>query len=306
MQELQKTLGGTYSFEGKGLHSGLKVQMTIRPSEENTGIRFLRTDIGKDAFIEANVDYVTHTQRGTTLENNGARVSTIEHVLSALWALGVDNAIIELDNYEVPILDGSALPYVNAITKDSLVEQKALRKVYNIEETIQYKDEQSGSELIISPADDYSIDVTIDFNSKVLGVQKFHFDSSIDYVTQIAPCRTFVFLHEIEFLFNNNLIKGGDLENAIVIAEKPVPQETLDKMAKLFNVEKLEKVPSGYLNNLQLHFPDECVRHKLLDIIGDFALIGIRINGKVFANKSGHKINTSMAKLIRQKALNKI
>lgn len=304
MQDNQKTLKKSYSFEGKGLHSGLKVNMTISPAPINTGIKFLRTDISPDSYISAVVDYVTHTQRGTTLEKGEIRISTLEHILSAFWGLGVDNAIIAIDNYEVPILDGSAKPYTDAIMQDGLLIQDAKRHYYNVKEKIYFKDEKSGSELTILPDDHFSVDLTIDYNSKVLGLQSAHFDLNTDFVKEIAPCRTFVFFHELEFLLKNNLIKGGDLENAIVIVEHDVPTDELNRMATLFNVERVERVPEGYLDNVKLHFQNECARHKLLDVLGDFALIGNRINGRVIASKSGHQINTKVAKLIRSELLN--
>lgn len=300
MSEKQKTLNKVYQFEGKGLHSGVISRMKIRPSEENTGIRFLRSDIGPDAYIEAISDYVTYTQRGTTFEKGQIRISTAEHLLAAFNGLGIDNAIVELDSFEVPILDGSALPYTNAILKDGLAEQAAERLYYSIPEQISYRDEKSGSEITVLPADSFSVDLTIDFGSRVLGVQKAHYDENTDFASQIAPCKTFVFFHELEFLFKNNLIKGGDLENALVIVENPVEEEELSRMAEIFNVEKIKRLESGYLDNVSLHFDNECARHKLLDILGDFMLVGHRIKGKIIASKSGHKINTTVARIIRE------
>lgn len=301
---MQKTLLKSYTFEGKGLHSGLHVKMIIEPAPEGTGIVFVRDDIGKDASVAAVVDFVTHTERGTTLEKGEIRVSTIEHILATFYGLGVDNAFIHLDNYEAPIMDGSAKPFVEAIEKDGLKIQKVPRKVYVVKEKINFVDEKSGAELTILPSDDFSIDLMVDYNSKVMGRQTAYYTSSTNFAKEIAPCRTFVFFHELEFLFKHNLIKGGDLENAIVIVEHPVPQEELDRMVKLFNVEKIEVVPEGYLDNVKLRFPNECARHKLLDVMGDFSLIGFRLQGKVIASKTGHNINTQMAKLIRNKAIN--
>lgn len=306
MQDNQNTLKKSYIFEGKGLHSGLKVKMTISPAPVNTGIIFIRQDLGDDVRIPAVVDFVTHTQRGTTLENGEAKVSTIEHILSTFVGLGVDNAYIYLSSFEAPIMDGSAKPFAEAISADGLQMQDALRKYYTIKEKIHFQDPKTGSELTILPSDDYSIDLSIDYNSHVLGVQRASYSSKTDYLKEIAPCRTFVFFHELEFLFNNNLIKGGDLENAIVIVEHSVPQDTLDKMAALFNVRRIERVPEGYLDNIKLRFPNECARHKLLDVMGDFSLIGYRIKGRVIANKSGHQINTQVAKLIREAALKEL
>jgi len=303
MVQYQHTLKKIYSFEGKGLHSGQKVQMRLLPAPENTGIQFLRKDVSDNACIPAIVDYVTMTNRGTTLEKDGLRVSTIEHVLSCLYAMKVDNAVIELDNFEVPILDGSALAYATEISKDGLQEQKAGRRCYTVRETLHFQDEKSGAELTIEPAESFSADLTIDFNSKVIGVQTAHFDENMNFASEIAPCRTFVFFHELEFLFSNGLIKGGDLENALVIVENPVPDETLGKMASLFNVKTVGVKPDGYLDNVVPRFPNECARHKMLDILGDFSLVGYPIKGKITAYKSGHKINTEMAKLIRASML---
>lgn len=297
----QRTLKREYRFEGKGLHSGLHVVMTVAPAPADHGIVFFRKDIAEDAYIEALADYVTYTQRGTTLEKGDIKISTIEHILSALTGLGVDNALITLDSFEAPILDGSALPFVQAFMPDGTVEQDAPKNYYEVKEPIHYKDEQTGSELTLLPADDYIIDLSIDYNSSVLGIQKAYFDKNTDFATEIAPCRTFVFFHELEFLFNNNLIKGGDLENAIVIVEKPVADEELERMASLFNVKTVTRLPSGYLDHIKLHFPNECARHKLLDIIGDFTLIGRPLKCKVIAEKSGHKINTCVAKIVREK-----
>jgi len=299
MAAYQNTLKKIYAFEGKGLHSGQRVRMRLLPAPEDTGIRFLRIDVADDAYVPAVVDYVTMTTRGTTLENNGIRVSTIEHVLSCLYAMGVDNAVIELDNYEVPIMDGSASAYAEAVMADGLQVQNAPRKSFTVTETLHFQDEKTGADLVIEPSDSFSADLTIDFNSRIIGVQTFHFDENTDYSREIAPCRTFVFFHELEYLFSKGLIKGGDLENALVIVEHPVSKETASKMAALFNVENIEVKPNGYLDNVVPHFQNECVRHKMLDMLGDFSLVGYRIKGRIVAYKSGHKVNTEMAKLIR-------
>lgn len=272
--------------------------MTLKPAPENTGIRFVRTDLG-GVFVDALADNVTETSRSTTLSSNGAEIQTLEHVISALTGMGIDNVIIEIDSKEVPILDGSARFYAEAIAKDGLVEQNAERKYINISETLELKDEKTGSWIKVEPAGRPSIEVTVDFGSKVLGVQSAYWDEDVDYAGQIASCRTFVFFHEIEYLFSNNLIKGGDVDNAIVIVEHPVSEEQLDRMSKLFNRPTLG-IKEGYLNNLELHFPNECGRHKLLDVIGDLRLAGGFINAKVTAFKPGHLINTNAAKAIRR------
>lgn len=292
----QHTVCKSYQFEGKGLHTGLVAKMTIKPAPENTGIRFVRTDLG--VAVDALAENVTSTARSTTISIDNAEVHTIEHVVSALTGLGVDNAIIEINNKEVPILDGSAKYYAESICRDGLLEQSIERKYLNIRQNIELKDEKSGSWIKIEPADRPSIDVTVDFDSKVLGVQNVKWDESVDYASQIAVCRTFVFFHEIEYLFANNMIKGGDVDNAIVIVEHPVSDEQLKRMSQLFNQPALS-IEKGYLNNLELHFRNECGRHKLLDMIGDLRLAGGYLNAKITAFKPGHTINTNAAKAIR-------
>lgn len=299
----QHTLKNKYTFTGKGLHTGKMANMTIEPAPENFGIKFRRIDIGEDAVIEALVDYVTTTSRGTTLEKGDIKISTLEHLMAALYGLEIDNALICIDTQEVPILDGSSKPYVKQICKDGLQEQSAKRTCIEFKEKIVYTDEQTGSEIVIMPDDHFSVDLMIDYNSKVLGNQYARFDSKTNFATDIAPCRTFVFFHELEPLFKNNLIKGGDLDNAIVIVENPVPQSELDRLATLFKVETLERAPEGYLNHLELRFSNECARHKLLDIMGDFSLVGYPIKAKVVGYKSGHKINTIVAKALRAVAI---
>lgn len=300
MTERQHTLKCKYTFKGKGLHTGRNVTMVLEPAPAGHGIKFKRTDIGEDAVIDALVDYVTTTARGTTLEKGDVKISTLEHLMATFNGLGIDNALVSIDAQEVPILDGSAKPYVEAICKDGLVEQDATRKYVELKEKIVYKDEKSGSEIVIMPDDHFSVDLMIDFNSKVLGNQYSRLDENTDFAKDIAPCRTFVFFHELEPLFKNNLIKGGDLDNAIVIVEHPVPQEELDRLAGVFNTSSLERAPEGYLNHLELRFQNECARHKLLDLIGDFSLVGAPIKAKVIAYKSGHRINTEVARIVRK------
>lgn len=298
----QQTLINNYTFEGKGLHTGKISKMTLRPAPENTGIVFVRTDLGVQ--IEAVAENVTSTARSTTISKSGASVSTIEHLMSALTGLGVDNAIVEIDNEEVPILDGSAKFYLDAIVPDGLNLQNAEKTYVEIKEKIELKDEKTGSWVKIEPAENTSYDLTVDFNSKVLGVQTAHYDENTDYAFEIGKCRTFVFFHEIEFLFNNNLIKGGDVDNAIVIVEHPVTKEQVDNVAAHIGKTGIEVNESSYLNNLTLHFPNECGRHKLLDLIGDLRLSGGFLKGKITAFKPGHTINSEIAKLIR-KTVNK-
>ena len=296
---LQHTVKKSYLFEGKGLHTGKIAKMVINPAPVDTGIRFRRTDIGEDAIVEALAENVTSTARSTTIACGEASVSTIEHVLSALTGMGVDNALIDIDNVEVPILDGSAKPYIEAMWNDGFEAQDAPRRYIELKEAVEIRNEEKGSVVRIEPADEFSYDIKIDFNSRVLGVQHALWDDSVVYAEEIGTCRTFVFFHEIEFLFNNNLVKGGDVDNAIVIVEHPVTDEQVERMSQLFNVPALKVREDGYLSNLVLRFPNECARHKLLDLIGDLRLCGGFLKAKVTAEKAGHGINTTAAKQVR-------
>ena len=296
--QLQQTLRKNYIFEGKGLHTGRVARMTVCPAPVDTGIIFKRTDIGSDAIVEALAENVTSTARSTTISKGEASVSTIEHILSALTGMGVDNALIEIDNVEVPILDGSAKPYIDAIWKDGFQEQDAPRRYIELKETVEVVNEK-GSVVRLEPADEFSYGIKIDFNSRVLGVQHAQWDSTVVYPEEIGVCRTFVFFHEIEYLFNNGLVKGGDVDNAIVIVEHPVTKDQVENLSRLFNKPALEVSENGYLNNLQLRFNNECARHKLLDLIGDLRLCGGFLKAKVTAEKAGHGINTTAAKKVR-------
>ena len=296
--QLQQTLRKNYIFEGKGLHTGRVARMTVCPAPVDTGIIFKRTDIGSDAIVEALAENVSSTARSTTISKGEASVSTIEHILSALTGMGVDNALIEIDNVEVPILDGSAKPYIDAIWKDGFQEQDAPRRYIELKETVEVVNEK-GSVVRLEPADEFSYDIKIDFNSRVLGVQHAQWDSTVVYPEEIGVCRTFVFFHEIEYLFNNGLVKGGDVDNAIVIVEHPVTKDQVENLSRLFNKPALEVSENGYLNNLQLRFNNECARHKLLDLIGDLRLCGGFLKAKVTAEKAGHGINTTAAKKVR-------
>lgn len=295
----QKTLGKSYSFEGKGLHSGAYAHMSVGPAPVDTGIRFVRTDLG-GLCVDALGENVSSTSRSTTISSGKASVGTIEHILSALTGLGVDNALIEIDAPEVPILDGSARIYMEAMASDGLQEQEAERKWVELKEEIFLKNIKTGSFIRVTPAEEPSFDITIDFNSRVLGVQKIHWDLSVDYPSEIAPCRTFCFLHEIQLLATLGLVKGGDVENAIVVVEKPVRQAALSRLARRFGQPELSVTPEGYLSNLQLRFPDECGRHKMLDILGDLRLSGGFVKAHVEAYKPGHSINTHAARNIRK------
>ena len=296
----QRTLKKNYSFKGKGLHTGKPVNMTVKPAPANTGVVFVRTDILQSPVIEALACNVSKTDRSTSLCNkDGIAVFTVEHILSALTGLGVDNAIIELDNIEVPIMDGSARKYAVLIGKDGTVEQDAPRKFINIDKPIEITD-PSGAYVKIEPAEEADYDLTIDFGSHVLGVQRAHWDNDVDYISQIAPCRTFCFFHEVEFMLANNLIKGGDIYNAIVVMEKPISDKQLQMMRDKFEMPQLDVTPKGYLNNIKLHFANECGRHKMLDLIGDLRLWGGFLNAKLTVYKSGHTINTAAARAILQ------
>ncbi len=299
MTQLQQTVRKSYSFEGKGLHTGKVAVMTIKPAPADTGIRFRRTDLGENAYVDALAENVSSTARSTTISNGKASVSTIEHVLSALTGMGVDNALIDIDNVEVPILDGSAKPYIEAIWKDGFEQQEAPRRYIEIKETIEIRNDEKGSVVRIEPAEEFSYEIKIDFNSRVLGVQTAQWNDTVSYPGEIGTCRTFVFFHELEFLFNNGLVKGGDVDNAIVIVEYPVTEEQVERMSRLFAVPALEVREDGYLSNLVLRFPNECARHKLLDLIGDLRLAGGFLKARITAEKSGHGINTTAAKQVR-------
>ena len=297
MQLKQQTLAGPISFSGKGLHTGVTVNMTVHPATDNHGIVFRRVDLEGTPTVPALCEYVTDTSRGTTIEKGEAKVSTIEHIISALWTMGVDNALIDIDGPETPIMDGSAREYVEKIQQTGLVEQKSPRKYYEVTEKQVYTIPDKGVAIIIYPDDEFTVSVHIDFNSKVVGNQYATLDMYSKYTEDIAPCRTFCFLHELEPLLKMNLIKGGDLDNAIVVVENPVSDEQLEHLKKVFNKDDI-RVTGGYLNNLELRASNELARHKLLDLLGDFALLGMRIKGRVWASRPGHYANTEFMKQI--------
>ncbi len=294
----QQTLKAPLTFSGKGLHTGLQVTMTVKPAEVNSGIRFRRVDVEGCPVIPALCDYVTDTSRGTTIEQNGVRVSTIEHIMSALWTLGVDNAEIDINAPETPIMDGSAREYAAAITEVGLEEQPAERQYFQVTEKMVYTIPEKGVAIILYPDDEFSVSLHVDYNSKVIGNQYATFIPGDDYAAKISPCRTFVFLHELEPLMKMNLIKGGDLDNAIVVVENPVSEEQLEHLKKIFNKQDI-RITGGYLNNLELRFNNELARHKLLDLLGDFALLGRRIKGRVWATRPGHFANTEFMKQVK-------
>lgn len=297
----QKTLAKEFTISGKGLHTSCLVTATFKPAPEDYGIKFKRVDVESQPIIEADALLVGDTSRGTVLMKDDVRLSTIEHALAAIIGMDLDNVLIEIDNEEMPILDGSSKLFVEAIEKVGIIEQNVEREFFQITEKISYKDPQTGSEISILPNDDFSINTLISFDSRVLNNQ-FASLSSLDYFkTEIASCRTFVFVRELEFLLKHNLVKGGDLDNAIVIMDKDMSTEELQHIASLFNHKGEIKVhESGILNNLDLQFDNECARHKLLDVIGDLALVGVRLKGHVVATKPGHRVNTELAKLVRK------
>ena len=291
----QRTLAAPIAFEGKGLHTGLQVNMRVCPAEDNTGIVFRRVDLEGCPEVPALCEYVTDTSRGTTIEKGAAKVSTIEHIMSALWTLEVDNAVVEINAPETPIMDGSAREYAARILEVGTVEQSAERKYYEVTEKQVYTLPEKGVAIVIYPDDEFSVSVHVDYNSKVVGNQYSTYNTEDDYAEKIAMCRTFVFLHELEPLMKMNLIKGGDLDNAIVVVENPVSSEQLDHLKKIFGKNDIE-ITGGYLNNQQLRANNELARHKLLDLLGDFALLGMRIKGRVWATRPGHFANTEFMK----------
>ncbi|WP_372754922.1 bifunctional UDP-3-O-[3-hydroxymyristoyl] N-acetylglucosamine deacetylase/3-hydroxyacyl-ACP dehydratase [Mariniflexile sp.] len=292
----QKTIKNEVSLTGVGLHTGKNVTLTFKPSEVNTGLAFKRVDLEGQPIIEADANFVTNTQRGTCIEKNGVTIQTSEHVLAALVGLDVDNIIIELNASEPPIMDGSSKFFVEAIEKAGLVDQDAFREEYVITDIVSYIDEDSGSEILVMPSKEYQITTMVDFGTKVLGTQNATLNQISDFKAEISNARTFSFLHEIEMLLQNGLIKGGDLNNAIVYVDKPLSAETMEKLKVAFKKESIAVKPNGILDNLTLHHPNEAARHKLLDVLGDLSLVGTRIRGKVIANKPGHFVNTQFAK----------
>lgn len=296
----QHTLSKSISIKGTGLHTGILVEMNLKPANPGFGIQFQRTDLPGQPIIKADCDLVTDTSRGTTLQVGEAKVSTVEHILAALVGMGIDNVLIEINGPEIPIMDGSSAPFIQFIEEAGVEEQDAAKAWYSIDENIYLYDEKKRVEMVAMPAIDYQITTLIDFNSPVLGTQHAGLKSIKDFKTEIAPCRTFVFLHELEMLLDNNLIKGGDINNAIVVVDKPLIDGEMERLAKTFKREKIEVKSEGYLNNLELRFPNEPARHKLLDVVGDLALIGYPIKARIIANRPGHSTNVEFAKKIKQ------
>lgn len=292
----QRTIAKEATLTGVGLHTGEKVTMKFLPAPENHGYAFKRIDLEGEPIIEADANYVENTQRGTNLEKKGVKIQTPEHVLAALVGLEIDNVLIELNSPELPIMDGSSKFFVEALEEAGVVEQEKEREEYIVKDVISYKDEATGSEITIIPSDEYQVTTMVDFGTKVLGTQNATLLRLSDFKEEISNARTFSFLHELEMLLEHGLIKGGDLNNAIVYVDKEISDETMKKLEKAFDKEKLSVKPNGILDNLTLHQPNEAARHKLLDVIGDLSLTGIRIRGKVIANKPGHFVNTQFAK----------
>ena len=292
----QKTIKTEISLTGVGLHTGKEVKMTFKPAPVNNGFTFVRVDLEGHPIVEADANYVVNTQRGTNLEKLGVKIQTPEHVLAALVGCDLDNIIIELNASELPIIDGSSKYFVEALETVGFEEQNAKRNVYVVKEVISFTDEASGSEILVMPSDHYCVTAMVDFGTKILGTQNANMKSIADFKTEISQSRTFSFLHELEFLLEEGLIKGGDLNNAIVYVDKEISASTMENLKRAFGKDEITVKSNGILDNLTLHYPNEAARHKLLDVIGDLALIGTKIQGKVIANKPGHFVNTQFAK----------
>ncbi|MDR2927406.1 MAG: bifunctional UDP-3-O-[3-hydroxymyristoyl] N-acetylglucosamine deacetylase/3-hydroxyacyl-ACP dehydratase [Cytophagaceae bacterium] len=301
MAEKQHTIGKQVSLSGLGLHTGVNATLTLFPAEENYGYRFKRVDLPDAPVIRALIDNVSYTERGTVLKEGNAMVSTTEHCLAALRGMGVDNCLIEVNGPEVPILDGSSQIFVKAIVEAGIVEQEAEREYFEVREKMMIEDPETGGYIIALPDSRFSVQIMITFDKSLLLANQFATLEKIeDFEKEISACRTFVFLHELEPLLKNNLIKGGSLDNAIIIIDKPVEQKELDRLAALFDKPTVEVKPTGILNNLDLHFTNEPARHKLLDVLGDLALAGLPVKGRIIANKPGHKINAEFTKIVRK------
>lgn len=300
MSDKQKTLRQEVSLSGIGLHTGREVNLNIKPAKENTGFVFVRTDLEGHPQVEADVNYVTTTERGTTLEKLGVKIHTCEHLLAALVGMDVDNAILEMDSAEPPILDGSSKYFVEAIERAGVVEQEQPREYLVVKEVMTYLDSNTGSEITVIPSDTYEVTTMVDFGTKVLGTQNATMKDISEFKDEFSGARTFSFLHELEMLLDHGLIKGGDISNAIVYVDKELTPETMEKLKKAFGKDNISIRPNGVLDNLTLKYPNEAARHKLLDVIGDLALVGVKIKGKIIANKPGHLVNTQFAKKLNR------
>ncbi|MBN1650190.1 MAG: bifunctional UDP-3-O-[3-hydroxymyristoyl] N-acetylglucosamine deacetylase/3-hydroxyacyl-ACP dehydratase [Bacteroidales bacterium] len=299
----QRTLNKETQISGVGLHTGVNTTIKFKPAAVNYGFRFVRTDLKDKPILKADAKNVIDTSRGTTIEQSGARMYTIEHVLAALVGLQIDNVLMEVDGPEIPILDGSSKLFVDLFEEAGIIEQDADRNYFELNETVTYKNEEKGVEFIAIPSDTYRLSVMVDYGSEVLGTQYAEINAIEDFKKEISGSKTFAFLHELEFLFKQGLIKGGDLNNALVFVENPVSQDELDRMANAFGKPKVAVTHKGYLNNVELTFNNEPARHKLLDVIGDLALVGQPIKAHIIAKKPGHFNNVEFAKLLQQAAV---
>ncbi len=299
MNVKQRTIKGEISVTGVGLHTGVNVTLTFCPAPENHGFKFQRVDLPDQPMIDADCDNVTDTARGTTITQNGASVSTIEHVMASLVGMDLDNILLKVNGPEVPIMDGSAIKFVDALEQVGFALQTADREYFTIPHNIIYNEPERSVEIVAMPLDDYRFTCMIDYNSPVLGSQHAGITSISEFKKEIASCRTFCFLHELEYQLQHNLIKGGDLNNAIVIVDKEVSKDELQHLAKIFNREVIEVAPQGILNNMELRYQNEPARHKLLDMIGDLALVGVHLKGHIMAARPGHAANIAFAKKIK-------
>lgn len=301
MNNFQQTIKEECAISGHGLHSGMPVTLTIKPATTNHGVKFQRIDLPNQPIIDANCDYVIPSERSTTLLKDGVKLNTVEHILSALAGLQIDNVLITVDNEEMPILDGSAGAFVQMIKNSGIVRQEETRELFQLNHNLYIEDPATGSKIIAMPSDSYKVTVMVDYNSQIVGPQHASIDDIEDYEKEIAPCRTFVFFHELKTLYEAGLIKGGSVDNAIVLVDKMPSQTDINELSKLFNRTDIEVKSEGYLNNIDLHFQNEPTRHKLLDVIGDLSLIGTSIKAHIIATRPGHKINTDFAKMLKAK-----
>ena len=300
MSEKQKTIAAPVTVTGNGLHTGIDVILSFLPAPANHGVKFKRIDIVGRPVVDADCDYVLDTNRGTSIGNNGAQVGTVEHVMAAITGMGIDNLMVEVDNFEMPIKDGSSRFFTEALQKAGVVEQEEDKKFIVLDRVLSYYDPEKKVEILAVPSDEFKVSVMIDFETEVLSTQNASMDSITEFNKEISMCRTFVFLHELEYLLNNNLIKGGDLNNAIVFVNRVISQEELDRLAKLFNKPSVKVLSKGILNNVDLYFENEPARHKLLDVVGDLSLTGLPIKAHIIAKRPGHKANVEFAKIIKQ------
>ena len=296
----QKTLKEAFSVIGIGLHTGEKATLTVNPADDNHGFKFQRIDVEGQPIINADADLVVDTSRSTTLGKNGVNVHTTEHILAALSGMDIDNALIQIDGPEIPIMDGSAFPFVEAINQVGIIEQESEKDYFIVTDNLTYEDRERHTEMLAVPQEEFRLTVMVDYNSPLLGTQHAHMYHTGEFESEISKCRTFVFLRELEVLAKNGLIKGGDIDNAIVLVDTPLPQEKIDEIADLLGKPHIKVEETGVLNNIKLHFQNEPARHKLLDIIGDLALVGKPIKGHILAARPGHKGNVDFAKIIKQ------